>query len=441
MLLKALQQKLEQWGLSPQLHCLLAASGGLDSSVLLHALCTLGYRPHLAHCHFGLRGTEADADADFVAAQARSLKLPFYLRHCPTRAVAEQDGLSTQMAARQLRYAFFAELQAQHQFEAVFTAHHLHDNLETLLLHFGRGSGLQGLAGIPPRRGFYYRPLLSLEHSHLRAYAQKEKLTWREDRSNQSDDYQRNALRHHVLPTWEKINPQLLRTAPQNFDRLRVQAQALQSLLAERLKEKLQTEQHYQKLPWSSLRHKDYRQELLRHWLAERDQWDWDTVYHLPQGQSGSYTQGQKLRLWWYREAFYLAPLPTAYPAVEIADHNRKMEKPVRLKMAKLVAGTAKLKATAHDAYLDYERLQFPLLLRPWRKGDRFVPLGMSGHKKLSDYLADEKIPPPLRARTWVLLSGTEIVWVLGHQIDDRYKVTPSTKSLYFVQLLEKQFQ
>lgn len=434
----ALQRQLAAWGLSPQSPCLLAISGGLDSRVLLALLLQLGYRPALAHAHFGLRGAEAEADAQFVQALAEEHGLRFHLQHFETRAFAQKQGLSIQMAARQLRYRFFAELQQAQGYAAVFTAHHADDHIETALLNWSRAASLPALAGIPSQRDFYYRPLLPFRRQALKDYALAKGLQWREDRSNQSLDYQRNALRHQVIPTWRAVDPQFERAFLRSLDYLREQYGALSALLDEKLAQYRQRERQYERLDFPpALAGAAYAKALLRYWLVPYGDWDWESLSTLAQGQSGRYLQAGSWRLWWYRQAFYLAPEPKPLAPCYLRAEQKQIAEPLALRMAWLEAPPAQWPPAGPQAYLNAERLQFPLLLRPWQAGDRFQPLGMSGFKKLSDYLSEAKIPSPLRAQCWVLQSGADIVWVLGHQIDERYKVHARAKSVYFVELLE----
>ncbi|MCB0490581.1 MAG: tRNA lysidine(34) synthetase TilS, partial [Cyclobacteriaceae bacterium] len=188
---------------------LLAVSGGLDSMVMLDLFQSAGFRIGVAHCNFQLRDIDSEQDEKFVEARCKSLNIPFYSKRFDTNNYAAEHKLSTQVAARNLRYAWFNQLCDEEGFECIATAHHANDNLETILLHLTRGTGISGVAGIPLRAGRVIRPLLGFTRDELLAYTVENKIEWREDRSNDTDDYDRNFIRHNILPQLRSLNPSL----------------------------------------------------------------------------------------------------------------------------------------------------------------------------------------------------------------------------------------
>ena len=418
---------------------LLAVSGGIDSVVM----SKLFYQAKLAfavgHCNFGLRGVAADQDEAWVRALAEQYKVDFYTQafEVPTHACAQ--GISIQMAARELRYAWFQGLCEAHGFEKVATAHHGNDSLETVLLHLTKGTGLAGLHGILPAQGRYIRPLLFADKAQIRAYAQAEGLAWREDSSNQKDDYQRNLIRHQVVPQLRKINPSLEATFSMTVERLR-QAEALFNEQVATLRQQVCRQQgadYYvnvqalQDKPWGLV----VLWELLKpfgfSWAALKQR-----LAHAP--APGTRLEGANHCLYVDRGQWIITPykapaLPAAYKLAATA--QTLAIPPYTLQCTQVPRAKYQLVASQTVAALDLALLQFPLVVRPWQPGDAFYPLGMQQRKKLSDFLIDNKVPRPLKAQVWVVTSRGAIVWVIGHRIDDRFKVAARTQQVYEIRL------
>lgn len=417
---------------------LVACSGGVDSTVLLHLLQEEGLAQGVVHCHFSLRGKEADEDAQLVRGQAKERDLPFFYRQFNTRQFADQHKLSVQMAARQLRYQYFQQLMEEKKFTHLALGHHLQDSMETFLINLGRSTGLDGLTGIAPFRQRIVRPLIHCTQRQVKEYARERALTWREDSSNKDTHYLRNHLRHKVLPTLEQAFPHWERSFSKTLDHLRSQQQALHYFLDEKLAQHLKTKGEQSYLPLSCLQEKPYSEALLHHWLQPYGPWDWEALRHIPTGHSGKEWESPQYQLLEDREDLILSPKAAPGPPQQywIQRSLQMLNTEPAVQFALLpIEGAHFRDAPPTEAYLDADKLRWPLQLRPVRKGDRFYPLGMDKPQKLSDFMINAKMNRLQKKQQWVLCSGTDIVWVVGQRIDHRYRVTDSTRTVYFVQL------
>lgn len=413
---------------------LLAVSGGLDSVVLAELAHRAGLRFGIAHVNFGLRGGESDADEIFVKTLAERYGVLFFSKKMETAAFATTHGLSIQLAARKLRYAWFDELLNAEGFDYLATAHHRDDALETLLLNLTRGAGLAGLAAIPERNGRVVRPLLAVSREEIERFARELGLTWREDRTNATDDYPRNFVRHHVVPQLRDLNPNLTETLGQTLDQL-VAARRLLERQTELLRQAawrtdgdvifLKIEPIRQSAEPVLLLHELLRPLGFRYRQTE-------AVWAARDGQPGKTFHSPTHTLTKDRTALVVTPRRPAEGGVFF------IENPV----GEVVAPDFTLQFSfsenpvfgenSNEAFFDFERLTFPLTLRSWQSGDWFCPLGMDGkRKKVSDLLVDLKIPRALKNRVYVLESAGAIAWVVGHRPDERFRVGEGTERVW----------
>ncbi|WP_421750414.1 tRNA lysidine(34) synthetase TilS [Croceimicrobium sp.] len=435
-MLDTLQAALAKYDIDSRDKLLLAISGGLDSVVLLHALLELGFQAELAHCNFGLRGEASEEDAQFCQRLAQQHDLPIHIKKCETETYAQEKGLSIQMAARDLRYAFFEELDLLGNYRAILTAHHGDDQLETMIFKLARGSALEAVAGIREKRQKYLRPMLGILRNEIEAFAKERKLTWREDASNAETKYLRNAYRHRLIPLWEEIQPDLKGKMLLSSRLLREQSEALDELLEEKLSQALVREEDWERLNYDSMVDKAWFGQLLYKWLSPKGRWDWPAVHHLWQSRKGRYTENEAYRLYQGEACYELRKQSSSQSVnLKIATDDSQIDNPIQLDFEVLPREKVKLDGLREHHFLDYEALEFPLILRNWRDGDRFQPLGMSGTKKLSDYWIDQKMPMAEKDSQLVLESAGEIVALIGHRIDHRFRVRNSTKTIYFVRL------
>ena len=416
---------------------LLAVSGGLDSMVMAELVYRLKQPFAIAHVNFGLRGADSDADAFFVKNKAADYGVPFHLTHFDTAALAADRKISIQMAARDLRYDWFAQLIQEQGYTGVATAHHLNDVLETMLFNLTRGTGLAGLHGIAPSHNGVVRPLLFATRTQLAAFAGEKLVNYREDSSNADDKYARNRIRHHVVPVLTELNPGLWQTLPHTLDRLRAADVLVQTELARSWRETAVQQGSQTLLPAAALNGVTELVFRLAEWLQPfgftADQAR-KMVECLPK-PVGQLFASATHRVVHEREGLVLELLPVSadyeislpnWPQTPVLVPNR-----FTLKVEVLPKPVPFHPSTDPTlAYLDADKLQFPLTIRPWRQGDRMRPLGMGGHKLVSDVLNDMKLSRTEREQTAVLVSGNEIAWIIGRRIDHRFRIVSDTKQV-----------
>jgi len=412
---------------------LIAISGGVDSVVLAHLCSELNLNFSLAHCNFNLRGEESNADEDFVLDLAEQLEVEVFIENFDTQAYANEHKRSIQMAARELRYDWFAELAEQLQFDYILTAHHADDNLETFLINFTRGTGLNGLTGIPMINDNIVRPLLPFSRETIEAYARKEAIKWQEDSSNSSRKYLRNKLRHEVVPILKEINPQLLDSFQSTIVNLNDTADIVEESLnavAKRAITNIDDNGITYKI--SEFKKVNNPKAYLFEMFKDFGFTEWNDILGLLDAQSGKHVLSNTHRLIKHRENLILTELksviiePITLDAVEV--QNGIVETPIGQLIFKTVETI--LKTSENIIYIDKDKLSFPLELRLWKQGDFFYPSGMTGKKKISKYLKDEKLSLVEKEKTWVLTSEDNILWVIGKRADNRFRVTDKTKDI-----------
>lgn len=432
-----LLQKFQTWNIDSRDRLLIAFSGGLDSRVLLELVLELGFQVAIAHCNFKLRGANSDMDEQFCRDLSVSKGIEGHFTSFDTKNYAEKKGLSTQMAARELRYEFFEKLQKELDYKAVLTAHHADDQIETMLFKLARGTALDGVSGIPDSRGIFKRPLLGLYRKELESYAKEHQLTWREDESNQEDKYLRNAYRLQLIPAWERIQSDFKEKALKSGELLKEQNASLKALLSEKLDKHLKKEGEEEHLHYQDLFKQAYWFQLIYFWLEGKGNWDWSAVRNLAFTKKGRYTLTENYILAQDNGFLRLSP-KKEYSQVEQFIHatDKLVNGPTfSLEIKKIPSSERQIKPAAENHYFDFEKLEFPLKIRNWQEGDKFQPLGMSGTKKVSDYLIDRKIPRHAKAEKMVLVSNGKIIALLGERIDHKYRVQNSSKTIYFVRL------
>ncbi len=415
------------WGVKK---ILVAVSGGLDSTVLLDLLLKSKCDAGVAHANFQLRGVESLGDEKWVGQLAVKWKIPFYVRRFATNNYATENGVSIQMAARELRYAWFDEVMEQEKYDFLATAHHLNDNLETFLLNFTRGAGLSGLKGIPERNGKIIRPLLAFSRSEIEEYAKDNRLEWREDASNARDDYSRNFVRHHVVPKLKELNPSLEETFKRNASRLGA-AEELMNQALDRLKQTHVLQQGAQVKILKSLfdlfgHPAPVLLELIKEYGFNLDQCR--DIVLATEGQPGKQFLSASHQLIIDREHLIIVAHPGDWSEVQIeGGQKRAALGPWIMEMENTSRPT--IPSDKRQAILAHDKLHFPLLWRKWKPGDFFFPLGMDHKKKLSDFLVDTKVSLADKELLTVLESAGEIAWVVGHRIGNRFKMTEETQS------------
>lgn len=416
---------------------LLAVSGGLDSMVLVHLFQQLNYEIVVLHCNFQLRGLESFEDQQFIQEYSNTNAIPFVFTQFDTEAFAADCKVSIQVAARELRYSWFYEQLAIQKGDFILTAHHADDNLETFLINLSRGTGLEGLTGIPAQNEKVIRPLLSFSRQQMEEYASVNKLKWREDSSNASDKYLRNKIRHHLVPLLKELNPNFISSFEKTQSFLS-EAQELVDDAAIMVYQQVAREEGediYFDLE-RLLQLPNYSSYLYQ-WLKEFGFTAWDDIYELVTSQSGKQVLAPYFRLIKDRDCLILSPSPSQenQQEFEIESIESKVKFPLNL-----VFSTVSEIGVASNStiFVDQEKLVFPLILRHWNEGDVFQPFGMEGKsKKVSKLFKDEKLSLIDKEKVWLLCSNNQVVWVVGIRQDERFKLDPNSNNLLKIECIE----
>jgi tRNA(Ile)-lysidine synthase len=414
-------------------HILLAISGGLDSMVMITLFMEAKYNVAVAHANFKLRGEESDGDEAFVRAFCEARSIPFFTTAFNTNNYAAEKKISIQMAARELRYVWFRQLVKQHSFTKIATAHHADDQAETIFLNMVKGEGLNGLTGMPLNKRNVVRPLMFASKENLEHYARNTQMKWREDSSNKEDNYHRNFIRHQIFPRIHKINPglneSLLRTSVKAKGEMLILKHGLEAIKAEffatddlgliSIRKSLFEKFTEPAVAWRLLDEYGFTLEQAEDLVA---------TAHQP----GKIFLSETHRLVVDRETILLHPLKplSAGGSIWITGAGTFTLGNQRITCS---ITTGPFSKSANEAWLDFSQLTFPLTWRHWQEGDRFMPLGMTGFKKVSDFLIDEKISLPEKENVTVVESNGEIVWVVGHRIDERVKSLPNARHFQLV--------
>ncbi len=408
---------------------LVACSGGLDSVVLLQLCQAANLEVAVAHCNFQLRGLESLQDQQFVEALANDMQLPFHTTFFDTKAYAQAAKCSTQMAARDLRYDWFQELAQEFQYDYILTAHHTDDALETFLINLSRGTGLDGLVGIPSVNENIVRPLLQFSREQLHAFALEQGYTWREDSSNASDHYLRNALRHHIVPQLKIIQPNFIQPFLHTQSHLQDSQSLVQDALDAAYAHVVTESQDRLQIDVEKLLEYENYSAYLYGWLHHYGFTAWDDLYDLVNAQSGKKVLAPNFTLLKDRTALLLYANETdrAVEAYSIPAQTAEITTPICLQFSTQAKTQDDSKSSI---FVDADLLHFPLTLRPWKSGDVFYPKGMKGQsKKVSKFFKDEKWAQVDKEKAWLLCSNDQIIWVVGHRQDERFAAHTETKN------------
>lgn len=412
---------------------LLAVSGGVDSVTLAHLLKESDYTFFLAHCNFKLRKKDSDKDEAFCRKLAKELKVEIFVKEFDVKAYATQNGKSTQMAARDLRYDWFKELIQQKRFDYLLTAHHADDIVETVFINLLRGTGIKGLKGISEKSDKTVRPLLPFAKKEISDYAKRHKLKFRLDKSNLEDKYERNFLRLHVIPELKKLNPQLEKTFFENSFRFNQEADMVNEFLTNRSKHLIENGNRIISIDKEKLKQENYKETLL-HFLLSPYGFNTTQQQNILENISNNSLAGKMF----YSEthALTIDRKNLIIQTKEKKDDDETLFFPslAELKKEKIFK-IEKIKdfeiPNKRELVLDENKLIFPLEIRTKKTGDKFKPFGMKGFKLLSDFLKDEKLNAFEKEKCKLLVNGNgEIIWVIGRRSDERYRVSANDKNL-----------
>ncbi len=418
---------------------LLGISGGVDSMVMFNLFLETDYPFAAAHCNFNLRGEESDQDQYFVAQECIKNNIHLHFKKFDTVNYSQERGISLQMAARELRYTWFNQLISENGYLSVAIAHNKNDLAETMLINIIRGTGIRGLTGIKEKRGNIIRPLLFAERIDITRHAIKHKVTFREDSSNIDIKYKRNRIRHRIIPEFEKISDSFVKNLYSTACRLKDVEIVFNEAVKNKFNELCTETDNEFRLNIKSLLSLNplpsYLYEFLKNWNFPREMIP-DIIISL-KGPSGKQFYSSTHKLVKDRESLIIRPLQhEAVSRYYIEEETTELHEPLKLKISKMEMFSGfRIPADPEIACLDLNVLHFPLLLRKWQKGDYFQPLGMNGLKKLSDFFIDNKFSLIEKEKIWLLTSGNKIVWITGHRIDDRFKITERTKDILMVEI------
>ncbi|MEO0723351.1 MAG: tRNA lysidine(34) synthetase TilS [Bacteroidota bacterium] len=426
---------------TPDDRLLLGVSGGMDSMVLWHVLRELGYSVAVSHCNFRLRGEESEGDEAFVRSEAEKSDATCFIRQFTVRDFLAYGGESAQETARNLRYAEFENLRVQHDFDYILTAHHLDDRIETFFLNFARGAGLRGLSSLRAKRDFIRRPLLEVNRKSIRAYQEKEAIPYREDSSNATDKYHRNGLRHHILPTFYQWAPRIAQIARQNFSLLEQQGILLQELLDQYRTTLLKQEENGSwSLQTSTIRDHAAAQVIVVDLLTDFG-FNKEQARQVLEATAGSVLASptHELLVQHSEASIRLKQMPSTSQEIKTWPQHEAILRfaDQQLKCA-VEAVPAAYSTPSTEALIAAEALQWPLQVRYWQAGDTFCPLGMNGKKqKLQDFFVNNKINQFKRQQVPLLVNGNgQIIWIVGHRLDDRFKLQSDTSTVFRFQVL-----
>jgi len=455
---------------------LLTVSGGIDSVLMCELFHKAGLKFGIAHCNFQLRAEESDDDETFVNTLAEKYNVPFHFIKFNTSVYAKKNKLSIQVAARDLRYQWFEDIRKEYKYNYIATAHHQDDSIETFFINLIRGTGISGLHGILPKHGSIIRPMLFTTKNEIESYVKKHKLKYREDSSNASDKYVRNKIRHQVTPVLKELNPGFENTFNKTINHLReveliykndietkrskiVKQEKSNILISIKGLKKLQPITTYL---FEFLKPYNYNESIVEEIVLALD------------GESGKQFFSNSYRLIKDREFLIIEQRKESQeirskkqelrrksqesgiknqelrnkkpdPGLDTKDSEIGVlinQKAIDLDNLKLsfksedISLGTEIQKSSSIAYLDLEKLEFPLKIRKWQKGDVFYPFGMKGKKKLSDFFIDKKLPLNQKENTWLLTSKGKIAWVIGQRIDNRFKITEKTRKIYIVKLI-----
>lgn len=417
-----------------------ALSGGADSVALIDILNRLDYFCIGAHVNFHLRGEESDRDAAFSHQLCMDLGIPFYKTDLYAAEYAEREGVSIEMAARELRYRWFEQIRKEQKAYAVAVAHHKDDSVETVLLNLIRGTGIRGLTGIKPKNGYIVRPLLCCDREDVLEYIEKRKLKFVTDRTNLLNEYRRNKIRLEVLPLLESIQPSVRESIARTIEHLGETEILYEQAISEaktRICPDLNKSDNGEmfSILISALEKERSPKSVLYEILSDYGfgRLDVETIYKNRSGLPGRVFYSHTHRLVFDRDRIIVTEIPSNDSReYQIEEGQAVVNEPVKMKCEQIAySSDVVISASKSVANLNADKLLFPLTVRHLKKGDSFIPFGMHGRKLISDFCTDLKMSAIEKEELWLLCSGKDIVWVIGERIDNRFRVDETTKRIF----------
>ncbi len=409
---------------------LLAVSGGVDSMVMLDVLKKLNLNIFVAHCNFKLRGEESDAETQFLKAYLEQQNIPHQIIYFDTEAYAQNQKLSIQLAARELRYNWFYDLLKNQDLDYIITAHHLDDQVETFLINFTRGTGIEGLTGMPAKNDKIRRPFLTASRQEILDYAKTYKVEWRDDSSNASTKYFRNKIRHKVVPVLKELNTDFLQTFQETLVHLKQYQDGFKDGFSFMVKEIVSETNGQIFIDIPKLESLSNPNAFLYAFLKDYNFTAWKDIYTLAQSSSGKIVNAPKHVLLKDRNQLILKEfleeeVAQTYDIFSIQDFHKLPFK------VKITENPKEFNPEKNRILIDKEKLKFPLQLRKWKEGDYFYPLGMDGKKKVSKYFKDQKLSLFQKQEAWLLVQEqTQVIWIVNYRADKRFNANKTINTL-----------
>lgn len=419
---------------------LVAVSGGVDSIVMLHLLHSMHYDCVVAHCNFHLRGSASDADAEFVEEQTKRLGIKFLKTDFDTQKYAVESKISIEMAARNLRYEWFEKMRQQEQCDYIAVAHHIDDSIETFFLNLVRGTGIKGLSGIASKNGFVVRPLLCCTRKEIAEYAEEHCLNHCEDATNADNIYRRNFIRNKIVPLFKELNPAFQNTMFENIKHIANTNNFINKYINSLYNNLIINDGCEIRISVEKLKKEPSPAFVLYELLAPYgfNNSVVEQIFRQIDNAPGKcfYSASHCL----IKDRDYLILEPLAVPREEsfcIEIDDTLLHNPLKIAIRQGAITDCFIEKSVNVALLDLHKLTFPLKLRHWKKGDWFIPFGMKGKKKLSDFFSDKKYSLFDKEKCWLLVDDTDaVVWVVGERIDNRFRITDATTHFYRLEVL-----
>ncbi len=418
---------------------LIAVSGGIDSVVLLNLIVKSGFTCGIAHCNFSLRDEESEGDEQFVKSLASKYHLPLFSVKFDTKKYAKLHGISIQMAARELRYNWFEKTITENGFSYILTGHNLNDNIETFFINIIRGTGIAGITGMDTKSGNIIRPLLFATREQIHSYCIKEKIDYREDSSNAENKYIRNKIRNQIIPLIKEINQNFTTAITDNISKFK-EIESIYLWAIQDFKHKnfelqddiviIQISAFNNLEPLNTFIFEIFKKFNFSHHQTI-------DIKNVIKAETGKHVDSDSYRILKDRERLIISPLHKEDTNKYLILKNKKtIFRPIRLSIKTFIKGAEyKIQQNVFTATLDNDKLKYPLQIRKWKSGDYFFPFGMKQKKKLSDYFTDHKFSQIDKQNTWLITSENEIIWIVGHRADNRFRVTENTKKITVISI------
>ena len=417
---------------------LLAVSGGIDSMVMAHLFLKAGIETGIAHCNFCLRAKESDMDEELVREFANENEIVFFSKRFKTKVYAKQNGISVQMAARELRYNWFEEIRNKNGFRSIAVGHNLNDNIETLLINLIRGTGITGLTGMKQVSNKIIRPLLFATRQSIADYCKTHQIIFREDRSNTETKYMRNKIRHLIIPILKEINPSIESTLIETAERFNgineIVTDFINDLRGKISKQDNDITTFNINLLQKHLKNSTILYELFKPFGITRRLLN--DLYKVIKGRTGAQLFTSTHRLLKNRKEIIISGLTVNDNEEIVANNLRDLKKHHSILRVKAISISKDYSISTDNetASIDLQKITFPLIIRKWHIGDYFYPLGMTRKKKLSDYFIDRKYSRVEKENALILESGGKIIWIIGERIDNRFRITGSTRKILLIE-------